>query len=36
MISQDWTQVASQLGPAFGERAAAFDAQDRFVAEMRV
>lgn len=33
MTTQDWTKVSQELGIAFGERAAAFDAQDRFVAE---
>src|SRR5687768_13409409 len=32
MTRQDWKQLSEQLGPTFGERAAAFDAQDRFVA----
>jgi acyl-CoA dehydrogenase len=31
MTRQDWKQVSVQLGATFGERAAAFDAQDRFV-----
>ena len=30
-MTQDWKQVSERLGPTFGERAAAFDAQDRFV-----
>jgi alkylation response protein AidB-like acyl-CoA dehydrogenase len=32
MTRQNWKEVSEKLGPAFGERAAAFDAQDRFVA----
>lgn len=32
-MAQDWKQVALNLGTAFGERAATFDLQDRFVAE---
>ncbi len=31
MTSRDWTGIASELGSVFAERAAAFDAQDRFV-----
>lgn len=33
MSQRDWNSTARQLGAAFAERAAAFDAQDRFVAE---
>ena len=33
MEKPDWKRVATGLGAAFGERAATFDAQDRFVAE---
>jgi alkylation response protein AidB-like acyl-CoA dehydrogenase len=32
MTRQNWKAVREKLGPTFGERAAAFDAQDRFVA----
>jgi alkylation response protein AidB-like acyl-CoA dehydrogenase len=33
MTRQDWKRVADELGPIFAERAATFDAEDRFVAE---